>query len=309
MLSDIPFEEPVHPLDFIPPRNAQPHEAIQHERAHLELLKQFEKCQDIKQALIRQIVASVESQYIDELRDDLTNTINCSIPDILEYLFTNFVAVTAKDVAKAEEKVTTYHWNISEPPMIFFNLIEDLQTLAEAGKIPRTEEMLISHGLDFIQRTGDMEKGLSEWYEKPEDEVNWQVFKDHFNAAYHALKKVRGTVMKHTPFHEANAMAQQLNANISDLRSEFRNTMSMIGTPTSSNHSFQPSSSPSSLSPSANSATNESLLQMILQLQQQMIDMQKPQPQTTQKRSKQFIRNHTDHYCWTHGACGHDSKD
>ena len=309
MISDVAFEEPVHPLDFVPPRNAQPLEAIQRERAHTELIRQFEKCQDVKQALIRQIVASVESQYIDELRDGLTNTINKSIPEILDYLFSNFATVTAKDVSREEEKVKTYHWNISEPPMIFFNMIEDLQTLAEAAKIPRTEEMLISHGLEIIQRTGDMEKGLTEWHEKEDNEVSWEAFKRHFSAAYHALRKVRGTIIKHTPFHEANVMVQQLNDNISDLRSEFRNSMSMIGTPTNDNHYAHSSSSPSSLSPSANSVTNESLLQLILQLQQQMITMQNPQQQTTQKRSKQFIRNHTDHYCWTHGACGHDSKD
>ena len=191
--------------------------------------------------------------------------------------------------------------------MVFYTMIEDLQTLAEAARLPRTNQMMVSYGLGIIQRTGDMEKGLSEWHELDADDQTWRTFKRHFNNAYRALKKVRGTVIKNTPFHEANSMAQQLHDDISDLRSEFRNSMHLI---TQENN--VPTSSPqSSLTHSANSTTNDNLLQMILQLQQQMLNLHNSTPAPSQpapKPTRKFIRNHTDKYCWTHGRKRHESK-
>ena len=47
----------------------------------------------------------------------------------------NFLDVTAHDVAKEEAKVNDFHWNLTDPSMSFFNLIEDPQAIATAAKI------------------------------------------------------------------------------------------------------------------------------------------------------------------------------
>ena len=111
------------------------------------------------------MVAAIDPQYIDEVRDKTINTITKSIPEIQKYLFDNFADVDSTEVAKEEEKLRNHYWNISDPPMAFFDAIDGLQLLATAVNIPKTQQQLITLCLDIVQKTGDMERGLAEWFE------------------------------------------------------------------------------------------------------------------------------------------------
>ena len=84
--------------------------------------------------------------------------------------------------------------------------------------------------------------------------------------------------------------------------------MSLLTPPpqTSEHRSLAPSPT-STLSPTANSVTTNDLLKIIVDLQNQI--NKKPPSFNNTTKPKNFIRNHVDHYCWTHGVCGHDSKD
>ena len=310
-VSDIAYTMPAHPGSLTIPRNTDAVEAVRRRDAHQERIRKFREATDVQKALIRQIVASIDGHYIDELRNATTNTITKTIPEILQHLFDNFSDVTSHDIQQAEDKIRQYFWNIAEPPMSFYHLIEELQTLATAAKIPRTETQMINYGIDILQKTGDMEKGLLDWFEKPANQHTWQNFKLHFTQAHRALRKIRGKTIKNTPFHQANSIIHELNNNISTLRDEFRESISLI-TPQPPPSPYIPPQSPSpsptsSLTPTANSVTTQDLLQIISQLQSQLNQQQNPSQYKKPKSS--FIRNQTDHYCWTHGACGHDSKD
>ena len=81
----------------------------------------FREVNDVKKALIRQIVASIDSNYLNKLRDETTNTIIKSIPEILQYLFDNFADITPQDVSKAEDKLNKLHWNINDPPIFLYS--------------------------------------------------------------------------------------------------------------------------------------------------------------------------------------------
>ena len=70
--------------------------------------------------------------------------------------------------------------------MVFLAPIKELQKQATAAKLPRTLAQLISLGLTVVQRTGDFEKTLLEWFERNEDQKNWLNFKAHFTAAHKA---------------------------------------------------------------------------------------------------------------------------
>ena len=99
-------------------------------------------------------MAAVDGQYIDELRSAATNTIDKSIPEILQHLFDNFSDVTTHDVMQQEEKVRNFYWNIVEPPMVFFHAIDELQLLSKAAGVPKTQQQLTNLGLDIIQKKG-----------------------------------------------------------------------------------------------------------------------------------------------------------
>ena len=79
--------------------------------------------------------------------------------------------------------------------------------MATAAKVPHTTEQLISFGINIIQKTGDFERALMEWHKMDRNLRTWQNLKDHFSKAHRALRKIRGTIIKNTPFHKANQMA------------------------------------------------------------------------------------------------------
>ena len=89
----------------------------------------------------------MDKQYLTELRDDSTNNISNTIPEILAYLFNNFVDVYIEDVDKEAETLNQMPWNISDPPMVFNTPIEDLQKLATSAGVPRCESQLIAIGI------------------------------------------------------------------------------------------------------------------------------------------------------------------
>ena len=71
--------------------------------AYNKSIHHFRECTNVKKALIRQIIASVDS-HLEELRDNTTYTVNVSVSEILNYLFQNFADDSSKEVVKEEEK-------------------------------------------------------------------------------------------------------------------------------------------------------------------------------------------------------------
>ena len=168
-VSDTPYDEPLFPDPLVFARNTEPAVVAQQQADYFEAIRVFREATDVKKIFINQIVASVDSMYLRELRDG-TNNISRSIPDILEYLYDNFADVTAEDVNKEEAALNQLHWNVVDPPMVFFTAVEDFQKLATAAGLTRTESMLIAIGENIIRRTGDFENALMEWWDIPEDQ-------------------------------------------------------------------------------------------------------------------------------------------
>ena len=272
---------------------------------YYEQLRLYREAVEVRKALIKQIIAAVEDQFLNELKDEASDDIENSIPEILNYLFENFGDVNSADVQREEAKIKAYHWNVTEPPMGFFTLIKDFQVLAKAAGLPRTDEMLINNGLDIVQKTGDFEVGLMAWFRADVVDRTWVNFKKHFTNVHHDLKKARGETMRQTSFQAHNA-TQEITDSISDLRTELRTSISALAANTPMPYNHSPTASMSSLSPSANSATTNDLLQIILQLQNQILASKQTPNVSTNPPKRSFVRNHTDKYCWSHGACGHE---
>ena len=155
LVSDVPYTVPPFPGELTLPRGVDPAEAVRRRDAHSERLRQFQQVHDIQKALIRQIVAAIDPPYLEELRNEETNTITRGIPEILQYLFDNFATVTIEDVKAEEAKLSEFHWNIADPPMVMYKVIDDLQKMAVAAKLPKTEEQLVALGVELIQKTGE----------------------------------------------------------------------------------------------------------------------------------------------------------
>ena len=157
-----------------------------------------------------------------------------------------------------------------------------------AAKITCTPEQLIDHGIGLIQKTGNFEKALLEWFELDDNLITWVRFKQHFTEAHKALKNVRGKTIRNTTYYQANSLVEEVNSNIQKMKSDILDSISVL-------QSHHPSHEPRSLSPqkiptqassvthSINNVSNKDFLKLIQQLQQQL-QVQTP----SQPRSKRI---------------------
>ena len=72
--------------------------------------------------------------YLKRFRDRATGILTHNIPDILEYLFINYGEVTDEEVIDMSDKLKSMVFDITQPIVVLYNEIQDLQDLADAAK-------------------------------------------------------------------------------------------------------------------------------------------------------------------------------
>ena len=343
-----PFVIPVRP----PPLTITPltptHDVIRLQQVHERSMDTFMDCQAVEKLLKKQIIHTVKSDYLQDITDDDTDRIILSISGILTHLFETYGEVEPEELAAEETKMASYYWDLNEATAIMYNKIDDLQNYATAAGMPKTDAQLVNIGLTLIRKTNDFEKGLTAWYNRHHTLQTYRDFKIHFTAAKKELQKVRGKRMKQTSFHQVNQVAQ-LQTDLSTMRDELvssintlaeaRNAELVVAETLLGQNTPPPPPEPTThpipfTTPSAyaTSTTNDEVLQLLRQMQQQMSFQQ---DQTSNVRSSRNdmgrgfgrgnrsrgrgggrethgnpryrARRNTNHYCWTHGACAHDS--
>ena len=110
-----------------------------------------------------------------------------------------------------EKKSQDFTWDISDPPDDFYDIIENLITVAEDASMSKTNNQLVSYGLKIIRSTRDFENGLLTWYNKSNSDQTCSNFKVHFSKAHENLIKIRGISICNTMYHQANETVIQLS--------------------------------------------------------------------------------------------------
>ena len=202
---------PNHPGALVIPAGTALHEAVRLSEEHAEHISVFRESIDVKTALMKQITSTIDNDYLKELRDEVTNTITISSSDVLAFLSRRYGKVDSNKVSTEETKVIEFSWNIVDPPVCIFNLIEDLRSVPNAAGVPKIEAQLINYGLDIVRSTGEFENGLIAWEALEPADKTWSTFKNHFTDAHTALIKVRSNSMRGSSFHQANATIEALS--------------------------------------------------------------------------------------------------
>ena len=280
----------------------------------------------VERALIKPIVAAVEPEYLRELRDELNNTIVLPVPQILDHLITCYGQVDSEALDKEDQKMKSYMWNISDPPVHFFNQIEELASMDIAARLDKSPAQIVSIALDVVRRTGDLEKGLIDWLALPAAQQTWVDLKNHFNAAWRELKKILGPSMRNTAFHQAHQVASDLTDNFNQMRDEIVQSMNALAIQQREIDRAAEEAPAPAPAPSMNSTndSNAQLLRVIQQMQEQLMNLSsnnsgrpggRPRndrrPGNREQRDQRTPRprSNISMYCWTHGACTHCSLD
>ena len=207
--SAVPFVRPPNPGPLvIPPSLTALAEAGQRDD-HCEALVLFHRTNALEHILKRQITSAIDKDYIDELKDQTTNTFQLDILTHFNFLFTNYGDIQP-EVPKAEEQsILDKKFHISDPLTKLYRRVEDLNQLAIAAQSPYTQQQLINLGLQVIINTDNYERPLEDWYALPLGQTQLQ-FKNHFSLAQHNMIKVRKATMRHKDYQTADQMSEDI---------------------------------------------------------------------------------------------------
>lgn len=89
-VSPTPYVRPNHPGALVIPQGATQHASQVLQDTHKKQLNLFHQTIDFDNALKNQIMDALDEEYYNNLKDRTTNTMLHPIPDILDFLFTNF---------------------------------------------------------------------------------------------------------------------------------------------------------------------------------------------------------------------------
>ena len=108
LLSPVPYARPAHPGALVIAAGTAQHEAIRLRDEHKENIRLFRETIDVEKVLIKLIVGAVEPQYLKELRDNHTDTINNTVAEVLTFLFDRYGAIDSETLDDHEAEVDLF---------------------------------------------------------------------------------------------------------------------------------------------------------------------------------------------------------
>ena len=319
-----PFVPPNYPPPLSIPANATAIRALELKEEYHEAKRLYLECKNVEKALLRHIQEALEEKYIEALVDEHTNLLTGDVPTILTYLFYNYGKVRSEEVTQKDSEVMSMNWQPTDPIILLTRPIEQLQKLATQAGIPYTDSQILEKGLTIIRSTRDFEYALTQWENKASADKTWASFKTHFHEAQLQLKKIRGPIMQQAGYYHANVMAQEISTQIqqqmaqrdSEILSVLQSLPSLSRTSSSSDSEHAP---PQQSVNALQDNTQLEILKLLREIQMEMKRTNTQQKRPNQLQNVQYQKTPDDqvepkrwvkkHYCWTHGASNHKSKN
>ncbi len=107
----------------------------------------------MEQALKQQIVAAVEAQYIEALRNQITGRIQAPVADTICHLFQVYGKVTPQTLYEQEQNFQQLLYDPQHPINGVFTAINELVNYSEAAQTPYTQAQCINLGYLILNRT------------------------------------------------------------------------------------------------------------------------------------------------------------
>ena len=330
LVSNVPFvAEPYPgPLTFPPGTNSLQSKILQD--AYDKRLRDFETCDAVSKALVQQIVKAVHEDWLQPLRNATTNSLQGTIPNILDFLFQAHGDVSPDALTKKEALVKAMHYDpASDPVDNVFTAVTKLVDFAVAAGAPYSRPQTINIAYCILKRSKVFNKAITEWNRKIRanpNQATWVTFKTHFRTAYTELQEVEELTVAETTFNQANPISEIVGA----VQESF--TLDTVPTPISASTPPTPHQLNAAVSspPSDMTAIMQQMMQMNQQMLQSMQTMQQSNTSSSpssgyyrqgsggrgggrnRNRSRggggrgRGTRSRVMRYCWSCGWCTHD---
>ena len=314
----IPYIWPDNPGRLQVEQGMTQHAIAQIRNEHAEATRVFREVIGVKRALRQQIVTAVERKFLCALRTPGANKLTHTIPAIFEHLFSTYGYVTPQDLRELMTRVESISFPPQEPLDTIFSEINDLATIAEYANAPITAFQKINMAYFYFQKCGIFKSALTRWDDTEDDAKIWPGCKDHFRAAHKAMKRTgalttQDTLNRDTVAHMVQEelhqvlLASQESPDLLDITApdNISTGTSLIPQATATTTS----SSTTSIALDITMQTFQQQMAMMQQLMMQQIAMSQQTDSTSTSSHKNKRKWNQQKYCWTHGACNHNSPD
>ena len=131
----------------------------------------------MEQALCTQIIEAVEHEYLDALHHINTDMINETIPEILEFLQTNYGRITEEELVQKEEDLCNYDYNPQAPVDKVFSQVTLFQDLCTITNNDKMDKQLCQIAFLIFNRARAFVDSLKKWNKKDTTQKSFVQFK------------------------------------------------------------------------------------------------------------------------------------
>ena len=263
---------------------------------------------------------AVESDYLDAIRNQHTEMIQHSIPDIIAHLRNTYGSITEEELSEREDALKAYVYDPTYAVDTVFTKIKKHQELASLMDNPLTDKQQVSIAYKIFNRAGVFQNDLIKWNTRNDNNKSLNDLKIHMRNSWNELNKVGALKLRDVNLNNVNfirevtdkqqELADSMREEFSNqLKSSIADAMLMLQVTDNTPSTYtEPSSSSNESANSINTlSTMESMISTIQDLKKEIANLKasKPtNPDVNPKTGKPWKR-----YCWTHGCCPHSSRN
>ena len=255
-------------------------------------LEEWTTVNNTRTALQQQILETFDADYLIGLRDPQLGWLNITPLAMIEYLYEHFGDISPEDIVQMKFQLND-KYDPTTPIHQYFTKLDDIRTFADKGHAPIGDADIVSSAYVTLKNTGEYDKPIDEWEDKPTVGKTWANFKSFFIKAYNRYKRKQKAnlanampIVAHLDQHllnlaEVTTVDREKLANLASANAALTNSNTMLT---------------KQLNDTFNTMTS---------LQKEMSDMKRDIASLKNKQhpSSDNSNRVTDrkYYCWTHG--------
>ena len=188
-------------------------------------MRSYNECQAVEQALRNQVIDAIPPEYLDSLRNSDTDMINCSIPDLITFLQTNYCRITDQELSDKEDELKATVFDPQQPVDLIFNKIKLFSDLCTMTGNTKTDRQLVQLGYLIFNRTRAYMDALKVWNAKPQADRTYLHFQTHLRNEFHALRQVGALRIQDSSVNMLQEVRDQMNQRSVELGTQLNETM------------------------------------------------------------------------------------
>ena len=159
------------------------------------------------------------------LRNSDTDMINCSIPDLITFLQTNYCRLTDQELSDKEDKLKATVFDPQQPVDLIFNKIKLFTDLCVITGNDKSNRQLVQIFYLILNRTRAYTNALKVWNTKATIDRTYTNFKIHLRNESHALCQVGALKLQDSSLNMLQDITKQMNQQSADLGKQLNATM------------------------------------------------------------------------------------